>query len=305
MSGRDFERSEGVPHLREQGKTSLKPASRALLCTWMLVLLAGCGAASDPSAGPVSTTSSPVRDANPPVLFAAASLTEVIGKLEPRYREGTSTEAWSVSFGPSSGLARQILAGAPARLFLSADVKWAREVAKAQPRSKVATFLGNRMVLIVPASSDFQELSLAQLVDDRIQKIAIANPDGVPAGVTAKQVLERSGLWEKLQAKLVPGDDVRQARAYVERGEAEAGIVYATDVPSSESVASQTGASPAKVRVAAAIDTTLHDPIRYGFVLIDSDDVAAARLFDWLQTPPAHELFKASGFVIDTAPTVE
>lgn len=299
MLGRNFERRRRVPRPAKCGKSNLSacgplkaasiaraPRSKSILrflfnCS--LVLLVSVAGGCSTRAPNTSETKDPL------VVFAAASLTETVGQLQEAYPRSTSTRQWAVSFGPSSGLARQILAGAPARLFLSADQKWATEVAKAHPRSKTSTFLGNRMVLVVPSTSEFRELTLEQLSDDRIRKIAIANPEGVPAGVTAKQILERSGLWDQLQAKLVPGDDVRQTRAYVERGEADAGIVYATDAPPSEQ----------KVRVAGRIDTALHDPIRYGFVLIDQGDADAARLFDWLHSPESRQIFETSGFFIE------
>ena len=220
------------------------------------------------------------------VIFAAASLTDVVSSLEKDYRSETASPPWTVSLGPSSGLARQIQAGAPARLFLSADISWAKAVAENQPRAEVTTFLGNRLVLIVPAGSPLQELSLDSLTDDRIARIAIANPDGVPAGKIAMQALQRAGVWDKIQKKLVPGDDVRQARTYVERGEADIGFVYSTDAPPANS----------RIRIAAEVDESFHDPIRYGFVLLDRDDKDAAALFHWLQSDQARTCFEAGGF---------
>jgi len=258
--------------------TNRNPANAAALLALALALTAGCGKASPPG----------TATATPLVIFAAASLTDVVTSLEQKYRAEIASPPWNVSLGSSSGLARQIQAGAPARLFLSADETWANTVAEKLPRAEVTTVLGNRLVLIVPAGSPFKELTLESLTDDRITRIALANPEGVPAGRISKQALQHAGVWDKLQAKLVPGDDVRQARAYVERGEADAGFVYATDAPAANS----------RIRIAAAIDESLHDPIRYGFVLLDRDDTDAAALFHWLQSDQARTCFEAGGFVV-------
>ena len=142
-----------------------------------------------------------------------------------------------VNLGPSSGLAGQILAGAPADLFLSANQEWADEVQKAGQTATATRLLTNRLVIVVPTGNPGGVQKPDDLLSDKVKKIALAG-EKVPAGMYADQSLEKLGLLKKLTdaGKIVRGQDVRSALSYVERGEAEAGIVYSTDVGSAEGV---------------------------------------------------------------------
>src|SRR4029077_4178716 len=140
--------------------------------------------------------------------------------------------------------------GADADLFLSADETWADFLADKELVERRRELLSNRLVVIVPAKSPAKIQSLDDLAGPAIKRLALAGSQ-VPAGTYAREALAHAGIWERLKDRVIEGGDVRQALAYVDREEAEAGIVYATDVIGS-----------AKVRVAVEIDSRLHAPIR-------------------------------------------
>jgi molybdate transport system substrate-binding protein len=146
--------------------------------------------------------------------------------------------------------------------------------------------LTNKLVIIVPADSARSIKTLADLIQPEIHRIALAGP-AVPAGAYARKALQNAGLWDQLKDRVVEGSDVRAALAYVTRGEAEAGLVYATDA-----------AGNSKVRTALEVDSKLHDPIRYPLVLLkqDSSHAAARRFYDYLTTPHATQVFTDAGF---------
>lgn len=162
-----------------------------------------------------------------------------------------------LSFAASSALARQVAAGAPADLFVSADEPWMDDVERRGlivPGTR-APFLGNRLVLVAPRS-DPRNVTLgprsnlpALLGDGRL---AMADPDSVPAGKYGKAALEKFGIWPAVAPKVVRAENVRAALSFVERGTASFGIVYLTDARAS-----------ARVRVAATFPANSHPPIRY------------------------------------------
>jgi molybdate transport system substrate-binding protein len=175
-------------------------------------------------------------------VLAAASLQESLTE---------AANAWTakghakpiLSFAASSALARQVIAGAPADLFLSADEEWMDAVAKAGllRTGTRTTLLGNRLVLIAPASSKVRltparGFALAKALGTG--RLAIADPDAVPAGKYAKAALTALGVWPSVAAKVAPAENVRAAMALVERGAAPLGIVYATDARASKAVRS-------------------------------------------------------------------
>ncbi len=247
--------------------------------------LAGCG-------GPKSESIA---------VFAAASTREVMEQLAADFQNETGIPV-TTNFGPSSGLARQIEQGASADLFLSADESWADFLAKKGLVDQRRDLLTNKLVVIVPAdgpsnspSSPGEESrvrgrptiqSLADLAQPEIHRLALAGK-AVPAGMYARKALESAGLWDQLKDRVVEGGDVRAALAYVTRGEAEAGIVYATDAITNP-----------KVRIAVEVNPNLHDPIRYPLVLIRQDSLkpVAHRFYDYLSTPHATEVFTHDGF---------
>ena len=225
-----------------------------------------------------------------PVVLAAASLQESLTE---------AANAWAVkghakpvlSFAASSALARQVIAGAPADLFLSADEPWMDAVAKAGMLrvGTRATLLGNRLVLIAPKRSKARltlarGFPLARALGSG--RLALADPAAVPAGKYAKAALTHLGVWRGVASKIAPAENVRAALALVERGAAPLGIVYATDARASKAV-----------RVVGTFPASSHPPIRYPVALLKASrhkDAAAFRTF--LFSKQGRAIFVRHGF---------
>ncbi|HEY2760799.1 MAG TPA: molybdate ABC transporter substrate-binding protein, partial [Pirellulales bacterium] len=190
--------------------------------------------------------------------------------------------------GPSSGLAAQIEAGAPTDLFLSANQQWAQEVKNSGHVETMVPLLTNRLVIVVPLGNPENVNNPKDLLASGVKKIALAG-EKVPAGMYADQALTKLELLKSLtdSGKIVRGQDVRSALAYVERGEAEAGIVYSTDVGIA------TG-----LTTAYEFDPSLHDPIVYELVLLKSasENQAARKLYGFLQSADADTVYRKFGF---------
>jgi molybdate transport system substrate-binding protein len=178
----------------------------------------------DPRPAAVATQKKPI------VVSAAASTKELVEELAKEFRTAAGTEV-KVNAGPSNALASQILAGAPADLFISANQQWADEVEKAGKAVSAVRLLTNQLVIVVPRGNPGEVHEPQDLLADKVKKIALAG-EKVPAGMYAQQALTKLELLQPLMdaEKIVRGQDVRSALSYVERGEAEAGIVYSTDV---------------------------------------------------------------------------
>lgn len=225
-----------------------------------------------------------------PVVLAAASLQESLTE---------AADAWAaqgharpvLSFAASSALARQVIAGAPADIFLSADEPWMDAVAKAgRLRAGTrATLLGNRLVLIAPAASRVRLIPargfpLARALGSG--RLALADPDAVPAGKYAKAALSHLGVWNGVAGRLAPAENVRAAMALVERGAAPLGIVYATDARASKAV-----------RIVGIFPAASHPPIRYPVAVLKASrhrDAAGFRAF--LLSKQGRAIFARHGF---------
>lgn len=232
----------------------------------------------------------------PVTVFAAASLQESLNAASDAWTKRTGT-AVRLSFGASSAMARQIEKGAPADLFLSADLEWMDWLAERKlivPASR-RNLLSNDLVLIAPAGSKTaikigKGMPLAKALG--AGRLSVADPAAVPAGKYAKASLTALGVWGSVEKKLLPAENVRAALAYVSRGEAPLGIVYATDAK----------ADP-KVRVVGTFPAATHPPIVYpGAVLAGSRNRQAAAFLGWLQTPDAAAVFKRYGFGVLSRP---
>ncbi|HTQ38211.1 MAG TPA: molybdate ABC transporter substrate-binding protein [Pirellulales bacterium] len=223
----------------------------------------------------------------PLIVSAAASTKEIMEAVATQFQSETGTEV-KVNVGPSSGLAAQIEAGAPADLFLSANQQWADEVLKAGYADAMTRLLTNQLVLVVPNANLAGVKQPQDLLSAKVKKIALAG-EKVPAGIYADQALTKLDLLKPLtdMGKIVRGQDVRTALTYVERGEAEAGIVYSTDV----------SIAPAVTQV-YQFDPKLHDEIVYMLVLLKhgSQNPAAKQLFEFLQSPKADAVYTKFGF---------
>lgn len=146
------------------------------------------------------------------------------------------------SFASSSTLARQIEAGAPADLFISADQKWMDYAVdkKSIDTASRQTLLGNSLVVVAPKASEQKDFTIDSKTNWTTLlnggRLAVGDPEHVPAGIYAKEALQKLGAWETLSPKLAPAEDVRGALALVERNEAPLGIVYGSDAVASKGV---------------------------------------------------------------------
>jgi molybdate transport system substrate-binding protein len=241
---------------------------------------------------PLLPTAVHVQPAAPPVVFAAASLKTVLDAIASDWRKDTGRTV-TISYASSSALARQVEQGAPADIFFSADPDW---IDRLQQRSLIKTstretLLGNTLVLIARSEDDLS-LKLAPGVDfaavlgDR--RLSIGEVKAVPAGKYAKEALERLGLWTSIENKLAQVETVRAALAFVARGEARLGIVYATDAK----------AEP-KVKIVDSFPTLSHAPIVYPLALTASSiNTEAVAFLTYLKSPAASQRFVEQGFSI-------
>ena len=223
-------------------------------------------------------------------VSAAASLTDVLHEIGAVY-EKQSGDALLFNFGASSTLARQIQEGAPVDLFISADEL---KMDQLQQRGLVVkksrrSILSNTLVIIVPSNSNLKITAAKDLADPAIPNVAVAEPSTVPAGMYAKAYLRKLHVWDRITYKLIPTDNVRSALAAVESENAATGIVYKTDALISK-----------VVRIAYEVPASEGPEISYpAAVLADSKQQAAAQRFlDYLQSPPAQEVFRKYGFLL-------
>jgi molybdate transport system substrate-binding protein len=228
----------------------------------------------------------PVASQAQTTVFAAASLTNALEAVGQAYTQATG-QAVRFSFAGSSALARQIEAGAPADLFIAADLEWMDYVAQRnliQPKSR-RNLLSNRLVLIAPQNSALKlgrDIAAALGADGRL---AMADPDFVPAGRYGKAALISLDQWPRLEQRLARTENVRAALLLVARGETPLGLVYATDAL----------ADP-KVRVVRAIAPNTHPPIVYPTALTTNAKPEAQRFLAFLQSPTARAIFAKQGF---------
>ena len=211
------------------------------------------------------------------LVFAAASLKNALDEVNAAYGKPVTA-----SYAASSALARQIEAGAPAQVLISADLEWMDYLEKKNllgPGTR-RNLLGNRLVWIVPAAAPRVSDPLQALGAD--SRLALADPQHVPAGKYAKAALQKMGLWNSVATRIAAAENVRAALALVARGEAPLGIVYRTDAL----------AEP-RVAVAGAIDPRLHPPIVYPAALLSS---GGADYFGFLASPQAKAIFARHGF---------
>jgi len=228
-------------------------------------------AAAPAAAAPAAAATEPAR--RELLVFAAASLSEALEEVGRAFTAATGMRV-AASYAASSVLAKQIEAGAPADAFFSADVAWVDYLEKRgliQPSSR-RDVLRNTLVLIAPADSTLR-LRIAPGFDLagalKGGRLAIADPDSVPAGEYARAALTRLGVWSRVSDRAVRGENVRAALAYVARGEAPLGIVYRTDAQAER-----------RVRVVDVFPEDSHPPITYalgGWLSSGADRTRAAK----------------------------
>jgi molybdate transport system substrate-binding protein len=221
------------------------------------------------------------------LVFAAASLKNALDEAVASY--GKKVVA---SYGASSTLARQIENGAPADVFISADLEWMDWLEKKgllAPGTR-RDLLGNRLVLVSPAANPSRlepaaGFPLAKALGSG--RLALADPNSVPAGKYAKAALQKLGVWNEVAGRLAPADNVRTALAFVARGEAPLGIVYATDAREEP-----------RVVVAGVFPESTHPPIVYPAAVLRGARPGARELLDFLASPRARAIFGKHGFAL-------
>ncbi len=222
-------------------------------------------------------------------VFAAASLKSAVDDIDARLLTPAG-HATRLTYAGTPALARQIEAGAPADLLIAADEQWMDHLQAGGHIDAASrlTLVGNALVLVAPAAADTAAVSLSapdlrKLLQSA--RLAIADPATVPAGRYARQALEHLRLWEAVRDRLAPHENVRAALALVARGEAPAGIVYASDA-----------ADEPRVRVVARIPDDSHTPIRYSAAAVTGAASGALDVLRLLASPEARAIFLRHGF---------
>ena len=220
-------------------------------------------------------------------VFAAASLTDSLGEIIDLFEASHQGVRVVPQFGASNDLARQILAGAPAHLFFSADE---RQMDRAMAGGSIEEgsrqdLLSNHLVIVEARAAGEPIRSTRDL--ERGGRIALADPEAVPAGVYARQYLEKLGLWDRVRSRVVPTLDVRAALAAVASGNVDAGFVYRTDA-----------ILEPRVRVAFEVPRDEGPRIVYPLALVRGANEGARALFRFLVSQEATEVFERYGFVV-------
>jgi len=224
-------------------------------------------------------------------VFAAASLKNALDAVNTQWQKQSGNEA-TVSYAASSALAKQIESGAPADVFISADLAWMDYLAKNKliKDETRANLLGNRLVLIAGQGAADVDITpsfdLAALLGDG--RLAMGAVDSVPAGKYGKAALEKLGVWPSVETKIAGAENVRAALLLVSKGEAPYGIVYQTDAI----------ADPG-VKVVGTFPEDSHSPIVYPIgITADSNNPDADAYVDFVKSDDAAALFKAQGFTV-------
>jgi molybdate transport system substrate-binding protein len=261
---------------------------------WALLFVAGLTVACGPGVCFFGVCQSSQSNGGPLRVSAAVSLTDALTPIARKWEDAGNVHV-ELNFAASNVLARQILEGAPVDVFISADEAQMNRIvdAGAVGKADVVPLLTNQLVVVTPAGRPVNGTLPSALADDAVKRIAIGDPQGVPAGVYAKAWLERANLWRQVEPKVVPSNSVRTALAAVDSANADAGIVYKTDAAGHAGVTVAYEVpfadAPAIVYPAAALSKSAHPDLARMFVA-------------YLQTTPARIVFADAGFIArDTA----
>jgi molybdate transport system substrate-binding protein len=252
---------------------------------WLALLICaglGLGATLVPAPGQSRDT----------LVFAAASLKNALDEIAAQWQRETGKKV-VISYAASNTLIRQIEQGAPADIFISADLDWMdygqqKNLIKPETRSNL---LGNRLVLVAPKDSNVSVniapgFDLAGLLKGG--RLAMGLVDAVPAGKYGKAALEKLGVWEGVKDKIAEAESVRAALLFVSRGEAPLGIVYQTDAVADPSV-----------KIVGVFPESSHPPIIYPIALTkDSENADAQAFLSYIRSPAARPAFERQGFTV-------
>ncbi|MFA9381655.1 MAG: molybdate ABC transporter substrate-binding protein [Acetanaerobacterium sp.] len=281
-------------------RTNMRLAAIVLSVLLVMLSFASCGTTpvSEPESTPLTEASSETPAPSEPVaepveLFvsAAASLTDAMTEVGESYKEAAPDVTLTISFASSGALQAQIEEGAPADVFVSAaqkqmDALEEKELIAADTRRDL---LINKVVLIVPADSPNTGLTFEEVATDKVSKVALGEPSSVPAGQYAEEVFNYLAIMDAITAKTTFGSDVRTVLTWVESGEVDCGVVYATDAAITDGVV-----------VTAEAPEGSHKPVVYpAAMLASSKNVDAAKAFlDYLSTPEIGAIFEKYGFAL-------
>lgn len=231
----------------------------------------------------VSLTTSAIQKIT---VFAAASLTNAMQDIATTYKDAEIV----FSFASSSVLAKQIEQGAPADIFMSADQKWMNYLIEHKVATDKQNLLKNGLVLIAPKQSKLEKVEINantdwQAILPKGERLAVGDPDHVPAGLYAKESLTNLGVFDKLLPQMAPASNVRDALMLVERNEAALGIVYSTDAKVSD-----------KVKIIGSFPAETFTPIEYPITLLKPE---AKEFYQYLSSETAKKIFQKYGFITE------
>ncbi|EKO3798921.1 molybdate ABC transporter substrate-binding protein [Vibrio harveyi] len=222
-------------------------------------------------------------------VYAASSMTNAVNDIAQQFETKYDVAVTPV-YGGSSSIARQILNGAPADIFISANTKWMDYLvkSKAVKNDSVTNLVRNSLVLIAPKASTIEpfDFSDANAWNQALEgnRLALGNPVSVPAGMYTKESLTNLGVWKKLERQIAPAKNVRLALALVERGEAPLGVVYKTDARLTD-----------KVKVVGEFANDTHADIIYPAAIV-KDSTQSEQFFEYLKSDDAKKVFAQYGF---------
>ncbi len=262
---------------------------RKALCLVMamsgILALSACGKKKDEKSD--NSSSSEKKEV---IVLAAASLTDVCGELEKMYEEQHSDIDLVISYAGSGALQTQIEEGAPADVFISAAKKQmsALKDENLMKEDTITDLLENKVVLIVPGEGDSGISDFNDAGSDAVKMIGIGEPESVPAGQYAKTIFTNLGIWDKVEKKANLGTDVRTVLSWVESGEVDCGVVYATDAYTSD-----------KVKIVAEAPEGSCDKVIYpaGVVGDTKHEEEAKAFLEYLKSDEAMKVFEKYGFV--------
>ncbi|EGQ7661192.1 MULTISPECIES: molybdate ABC transporter substrate-binding protein [Vibrio] len=222
-------------------------------------------------------------------VYAASSMTNAIDEIAQDFKEKYDVTVTPV-YGGSSSIARQIINGAPADVFISANTKWMDYLVDEGviDSDNVTNLVRNSLVLIAPQSSSLAVFNFADANAWEAalngSRLALGNPTSVPAGMYAKESLTTLGVWKEIQTKVAPAKNVRLALALVERGEAPLGVVYKTDAQLTS-----------KVKIVGEFASDTHAAIVYPAAVVN-DSTESRQFFQYLKSEDAKRVFAHYGF---------
>lgn len=224
-------------------------------------------------------------------VAAAADLKYAMDEIVSTFSKSNPGSTVDVSYGSSGNFNTQIQQGAPYDLFFSADIAFPKDLVKGGYAGSEVTPYAVGHIVLWSAAMDASKMTLQSLADPKITRIAIANPKHAPYGKRAEEALRASGLWEKVEPKLVYGDNIASTAQYVQSGNAQVGII-ALSLALDPKLAAKGGYWP--------IPDNLYEPLEQGFIITKraADNPLAKNFADFMKSPEVRAIMKRYGFVL-------